>query len=334
MDRDRRSDAGAADGRGAPHVWRWTNLLPLAEQAGELVPVGRGGERRAIALANPGSGGRPFATPTLWAAIQYLMPGRGRPRAPPHPARLPVRRRGRGRVDGRRRRPGADARGDFLRRRVGTGTPTTTPPTPPMAWIDGLDIPLQSRLEAQFFEFGREQRRPDERPPGAVPLRAAVGPSRAAAAVAHRRDDRRRHCSRTDGSTPTAALTEQLALEAEGHAAPSSPATRPCATPTRPPAATRCRRSAPRCTGFGRGASSTARAARSARRSSRCSTARPVHRRRARLARRPRRPVRRAVLAAVVRALRGRRRGPDSALDLFRFSDAPVFEALDLDRAD
>lgn len=37
-----------------PHIWRWNNLLPMAEQAGELVPVGRGGERRAIALANPG----------------------------------------------------------------------------------------------------------------------------------------------------------------------------------------------------------------------------------------------------------------------------------------
>lgn len=50
-----------------PHRWRWSNLLPMAEQAGRLVPVGRGGERRAIALANPGLGGRPFATPTLWA---------------------------------------------------------------------------------------------------------------------------------------------------------------------------------------------------------------------------------------------------------------------------
>ncbi|MEH3079322.1 MAG: hypothetical protein PGN11_22170 [Quadrisphaera sp.] len=58
--------------RAVPHVWRWNTLLPLAERAGDLVPVGRGGERRAIALANPGLGGQPFATPTLWAAIQYL----------------------------------------------------------------------------------------------------------------------------------------------------------------------------------------------------------------------------------------------------------------------
>ena len=45
-----------------PHLWRWEQLRALAAQAGELVPVGRGGERRAIALANPALGGRPFAT--------------------------------------------------------------------------------------------------------------------------------------------------------------------------------------------------------------------------------------------------------------------------------
>jgi gentisate 1,2-dioxygenase len=65
--------------RALPHLWRWENLRNLAAKAGELVPVGRGGERRAIALANPGLGGRPFATPTLWAAIQYLMPGEDAP---------------------------------------------------------------------------------------------------------------------------------------------------------------------------------------------------------------------------------------------------------------
>src|SRR5262245_7818364 len=65
--------------RAVAHVWRWRNLLALADRAGQLVPVGRGGERRAIALANPALGGKPYATPTLWAAIQYLMPGEDAP---------------------------------------------------------------------------------------------------------------------------------------------------------------------------------------------------------------------------------------------------------------
>jgi gentisate 1,2-dioxygenase len=58
-----------------PHLWRWNRLYEAATRAGELVEVGRGGERRAIALANPGLDGRPYATPTLWAAIQYLNGG-------------------------------------------------------------------------------------------------------------------------------------------------------------------------------------------------------------------------------------------------------------------
>ena len=41
-----------------PHLWRWQRLNELAAEAGRIVPVGRGGERRAIALANPGLGGR------------------------------------------------------------------------------------------------------------------------------------------------------------------------------------------------------------------------------------------------------------------------------------
>src|SRR5680860_897505 len=55
-----------------PMLWRWSTLYPLAARSGDLVPVGRGGERRAIALANPGLAGTAYATPTLWAAIQYL----------------------------------------------------------------------------------------------------------------------------------------------------------------------------------------------------------------------------------------------------------------------
>jgi hypothetical protein len=64
-----------------PFVWKWDDLLNLAERSGELVPVGRGGERRAIGLANPGLPGTAYATSTLWCAIQYLG---GHETAPEH----------------------------------------------------------------------------------------------------------------------------------------------------------------------------------------------------------------------------------------------------------
>lgn len=62
-----------------PYKWDWSTLHKLAERSGELVPVGRGGERRAIGLANPGLHGETHVAPTLWAAIQYLAPGENAP---------------------------------------------------------------------------------------------------------------------------------------------------------------------------------------------------------------------------------------------------------------
>ncbi|WP_370937106.1 cupin domain-containing protein [Amycolatopsis sp. cg13] len=142
--------------RAVPHRWQWENLLRLAEQAGEIVPVGRGGERRAIALANPGLGGRPFATPTLWAAIQYLMPGEDAPehRHTQNAFRFVVEGSGVWTV------VGGDAvpmrRGDFLPQAGWNWHAHHNATREPMAWIDGLDIPFQYGIDAQFFEFGRE----------------------------------------------------------------------------------------------------------------------------------------------------------------------------------
>jgi hypothetical protein len=58
-------------------LWQWKTLRALAERAGDLITIERGGDRRVLSLANPGLAGQPFATPTLWGAVQYL--GGGRP---------------------------------------------------------------------------------------------------------------------------------------------------------------------------------------------------------------------------------------------------------------
>jgi gentisate 1,2-dioxygenase len=140
-----------------PHTWRWDELYPLAARAGELVPVGRGGERRAIAVANPGLGGRPYATPTLWAAIQYLGP---RETAPEHrhsqgAFRFVVEGQGVWTVvDGD---PVAMRRGDLLLTPGWAFHGHHNVTDEPMAWLDGLDIPLNHQLDAGFFEFGPER---------------------------------------------------------------------------------------------------------------------------------------------------------------------------------
>lgn len=148
-----------------PALWKWSTLLPLAERAGDLVPVGRGGERRAIALRNPGLGEVPYATPTLWAAIQYLGP---REEAPAHRHAQTAFRfvvDGEGVWTNVEGDPVAMRRGDLLL------TPgmhfhehhNTT--DKPMAWIDGLDIPLVRYLDAGFFEFGPDVLATKKTPP-------------------------------------------------------------------------------------------------------------------------------------------------------------------------
>jgi gentisate 1,2-dioxygenase len=209
--------------RAAPHLWRWERLLALAEQAGRLVPVGRGGERRAIALANPSLGGRPYATPTLWAAIQYLMPGEDAPehRHTQHAFRFVVEGEGVWTVvNGDSVRM---ARGDFLPQAGWNWHAHLNAAAKPMAWIDGLDIPFAYYTESQFFEFGRESLPPTERVtplrsrserlwayPGLRPV-SQVGALPGTPLLVYRWADTDR------------ALDEQLALEAEGHAATLSP---------------------------------------------------------------------------------------------------------------
>jgi len=205
--------------RALPHLWRWADLRALAARAGELVPVGRGGERRAIALANPGLGGRPFATPTLWAAIQYLMPGEDAPehRHTQHAFRFVIEGAGVWTVvDGD---PIAMRRGDFLPQAGWHWHAHHNATAEPMAWIDGLDIPFQYVTEAQFFEPGRDRLSDTERTtparsraerlwghPGLRPLAApAVATAAGSPLLAYRWE----HTDR--------ALSDQLALEAEGY---------------------------------------------------------------------------------------------------------------------
>jgi gentisate 1,2-dioxygenase len=139
------------------HVWRWSNLYPLAQRSGDLVPVGRGGERRAIGLANPGLGGRAYVSPTLWAAIQYLGP---RETAPEHRHAQNAFRfvvEGEGVWTVVNGDPVRMSRGDFLLTPGWNFHGHHNDTDQPMAWIDGLDIPFSYQNDVGFFEFGSER---------------------------------------------------------------------------------------------------------------------------------------------------------------------------------
>jgi gentisate 1,2-dioxygenase len=143
--------------RAVPHVWKWSTLLPLAEEAGRLVPVGRGGERRAIGLANPGLGGHAYVSPTLWAAIQYLGP---RETAPEHRHSQNAFRfvvEGEGVWTVVNGDPVRMSRGDLLLTPGWHFHGHHNDTDLPMAWIDGLDIPFSQHNDVGFFEFGSER---------------------------------------------------------------------------------------------------------------------------------------------------------------------------------
>jgi gentisate 1,2-dioxygenase len=203
--------------RAQPHRWEWRTLLELAGRAGELVPIGRGGERRAIALANPGLGGKPYASPTLWAAIQYLMPGEDAPEHRHTQSAFRFVVEGEGVWTVVERDPVPMRRGDFLPQAGWNWHAHHNGAGEPMAWIDGLDIPFQYEVEGQFFTFGRDQLTEEERGtpersrsqrlwghPGVAPV-SRIGETGGSPLLCYRWED-------TD-----AALADQLALEKEGH---------------------------------------------------------------------------------------------------------------------
>lgn len=200
-----------------PHVWEWSTLYELARKSGDLVPVGRGGERRAIALANPGLGGRPYATSTLWCAIQYLG---GYETAPEHRHSQNAFRfvlEGEGVWTVVNGDPVPMRRGDFLLTPGWNFHGHHNDTDQPMAWIDGLDVPFSHYVDVGFFEFGSERVTDEASPsvsrserlwayPGLRPL-SELGVSVNSPLAAYRWEY-------TD-----AALREQLDLEDEGYPA-------------------------------------------------------------------------------------------------------------------
>jgi len=140
-----------------PWLWRGETVRRLAERAGSLVPIGRGGDRRVLALTNPGLGGAPFASSTLWAAVQYLGAHESAPAHRHTPGAIRFVLEGEGvwtTVNG----DACDMRaGDLVLTPAWSWHDHTNPTDEPMIWFDGLDLPSVKALDAVFFEEFRPQ---------------------------------------------------------------------------------------------------------------------------------------------------------------------------------
>lgn len=142
--------------RAVPYVWHAAELRPLAERAGALIPVDRGGDRRVLACANPGLHGAPYAVGTLWAAVQWLNPGEVAPSHRHSPAALRFVLEGGGvwtLVDGD---AVPMAAGDLVLTPSWTFHEHQGSGSTPMTWLDVLDLPMVAALDAVFYENGAD----------------------------------------------------------------------------------------------------------------------------------------------------------------------------------
>lgn len=147
-----------------PWLWKWRTVLPLAERAGQLIDISRGGDRRVLAFANPGLHGLPYTSSTLWGALQYLGPHETAPAHRHSPAALRFVVEGDGvwtTVDG----DACDmSAGDLILTPSGCWHDHTNGSDQPMVWFDGLDLPLVGALEAVFFEIYPDLMQPVRQP--------------------------------------------------------------------------------------------------------------------------------------------------------------------------
>ncbi|MGC8481118.1 MAG: cupin domain-containing protein [Acidimicrobiales bacterium] len=140
--------------RDVPFVWKWERIKALAQRSGELIPIDRGGDRRVLSLTNPGLDGLPYASSTLWGAIQYLGPQEVAPAHRHSPAALRFVMEGSGvwtLVNGD---PVAMHPGDLVLTPSWTWHEHHNPFEQPMMWFDALDLPLVRSLDALYYEDG------------------------------------------------------------------------------------------------------------------------------------------------------------------------------------
>jgi len=135
-----------------PFRWRWTDIEPRLRVASRTVPIEEC-ERRALVFSNPGLGGRPFITNTLFAAYSLYNSGE---RAPVH-RHTPCASRfvldgdgGYTVVEGEKLRM---SRGDLVITPNGTWHDHGNDGQAPIIWVDVLDVPMVEAFNATVFEF-------------------------------------------------------------------------------------------------------------------------------------------------------------------------------------
>ncbi len=152
-----------------PAGWRYRDVRRYLIEAGRLVTA-REAQRRVLILENPALRGKSSITQTLYAGMQLLLPGEVAPAHRHSQSALRLVLEGEGAytvVDGERTNM---LFGDFIITPSMTWHEHANPGSEVVVWLDGLDIPLVSFLDAGFAESSAQEASPVLRPeqtPGA-----------------------------------------------------------------------------------------------------------------------------------------------------------------------
>jgi gentisate 1,2-dioxygenase len=143
-----------------PWSWRWEMLHRQLLRAGEVLTLDRSAERRVLLLVNPGLKHDNAATHTLTAAVQMIKPGEVAPSHRHSPTAIRFILEGEGAyttVEGEKvlMRPG-----DLILTPSWTWHDHGNETAAPVFWMDGLDRPLVSAVNAMFFEPHPEDSQP------------------------------------------------------------------------------------------------------------------------------------------------------------------------------
>jgi gentisate 1,2-dioxygenase len=135
-----------------PYSWRGDEIKALMERAAALVEPGPQAERRVIILANPGLAPTKSATHTLVANVQMVLPGEIAPTHRHTPTAIRFVLEGSGAstiVDGE---PVVMHPGDLVLTPAWSWHGHTNESNAPIIWMDGLDSPLVRLLYAGLYE--------------------------------------------------------------------------------------------------------------------------------------------------------------------------------------
>ena len=148
-----------------PCHWRYKDVRPLLIESGALLSAEEA-ERRVLVLENPSFQGETKATVSLYAGIQLVMPGETAPAHRHTPSALRFVLEGQGgftAVGGERTTMRV---GDFITTPAWAWHDHGNEGDGPVAWLDGLDIPMLQFFESIFMQPGTELRQPLHRPEG------------------------------------------------------------------------------------------------------------------------------------------------------------------------